>query len=343
MSGIARRKLDFDIQAFFDRQNIHYITRGKNVKKGNINIRCPFCADDPSEHMGVNTTNLWWGCWRDGTHRGKSPIRLIMKLTGMPRNEVRALLGLNRDTDLTFDSTSGNLDDLDLDNLFGEKDSKSVKEEKKTLVFPNEIKPLKEGKLTQRFYDYIENRGFKADDVKRVIRAYGLRYALTGDFTHRLVFPVTMNGQLIAWTGRAVGNSDLRYLSTTVDQSVINIYDSLINFDAIKEKRPAVLFVTEGPLDFAKVDFYGREYNCMATCIFTKVMSELQIAYLKELDPYVGKMILLLDPEEVYDSLKLESELRYFNNFSVGELPDGAEDPGALSPRQVIKLCKKYS
>lgn len=341
MAGFARRRIDFDIQSFFDRQGIHYVTRGKNVKKGNINIACPFCGDDPSEHMGIDTNTLMWGCWRDASHRGVSPIRLLMALTGMSRQDVRGLLGLDRDTDLTFDTEGTSLDDLDLDNLFSDAEEEEA-HVCKTLEFPNEIKPLRPGKLTDKFYHYIEQRGFKPEDVKKVIRRYGLRYALTGDYQQRLIFPVEMYGKLTSWTGRAAGPAELRYKSTPVEKSVINIYDSLINFDKIKENRPKVLFVTEGPLDFAKVDFYGRDYDCMATCIFTKVMSELQVAYLKELDPYVGKMVLLLDPEEIYDSLKLETELRYFNDFKEGTLPEGAEDPGALTPRQVAQLCRKY-
>lgn len=337
------QRINFDIRAFFDRQGIRYVERGANVKKGNINIKCPMCADDPSEHMGINLETLVWGCWRDADHRGRSPVKLIRELTGMPRNEVRSLLGLNRDTHLTFDTEGLSLDDLDVNNLFSEKTEKAEDAPAKTLEFPKAIKPLKESRLTDRFYEYIVKRGFKPDDVPKVIRSYGLRYALTGDYSQRLIFPVKMYGQLTGWTGRAVTPSELRYKSTKIEESVINIYDSLINFDQIKKNKPDVLFVTEGPLDFAKVDFYGRPYNCMATCIFTKIMSELQIAYLYELEPYVGKMILLLDPKEVYDSLKLEAELSYFKDFKSGSIPKGVDDPGDLSARQVAQLCRKYN
>lgn len=336
-------RIDFDIQAFFDRRGIHYVSRGSNVKKGNINVKCPFCADDPSEHMGIDPDTLRWGCWRDADHRGKSPIRLIMALTGMPRHDVRSLLGLDRDTHLSFDTEGLSLADLDVNNLFGENTTEEEEPEQKVLDFPLSIKPIKPGKLTDRFYDYIESRGFKADDVPAVIRKYGLRYALTGDYKHRVIFPVYMYDELVAWTGRSVGPSSLRYLSTRVEESVINIYDSLIHFDKIKRMRPRVLFVVEGPLDFAKIDFYGKDYNCAATCIFTKVMSEKQISYLQELEPFVGRMVLLLDPEEIYDSLKLESELRYFKDFKAGTLPDGVEDPGDMNPRQVAQICRKYN
>ena len=39
-----------------DKYNITYITEGSNVKEGNINIKCPFCYDDPSCPTPVQTS-----------------------------------------------------------------------------------------------------------------------------------------------------------------------------------------------------------------------------------------------------------------------------------------------
>jgi hypothetical protein len=54
---------------------VPFIERGPNVKRGEINIRCPFCGSaDPSYHMGLNLDSGWWSCWRNkDQHSGKSP------------------------------------------------------------------------------------------------------------------------------------------------------------------------------------------------------------------------------------------------------------------------------
>src|ERR1700744_5146204 len=68
---------------FLDENNIHYVTRGPNTKRGEVSIRCPMCEDDdPSEHLGINLESSNWGCHRDASHRGKSARHLIKSILG---------------------------------------------------------------------------------------------------------------------------------------------------------------------------------------------------------------------------------------------------------------------
>src|SRR6185437_14451795 len=66
---------------FLEENNIHFVSRGPNTKRGEISVQCPMCGDDdPSEHFGINPTTGKWGCHRDASHRGKSARTLIKAL-----------------------------------------------------------------------------------------------------------------------------------------------------------------------------------------------------------------------------------------------------------------------
>ena len=65
----------FDFEYFCQQNRIDYITHGVNVKSGEINFACPFCAEtsnpDPSYHCGVDLDRSMFSCWRNSSHRGK--------------------------------------------------------------------------------------------------------------------------------------------------------------------------------------------------------------------------------------------------------------------------------
>ena len=72
-----------DVLTFLDHNRIPYRTNGPNCAKGHVVIKCPFCGDeDPSEHLGIQLSTGYWGCWRNSSHRGRRPHRLIMRLLG---------------------------------------------------------------------------------------------------------------------------------------------------------------------------------------------------------------------------------------------------------------------
>src|SRR5262245_59631880 len=71
----------FDWPQFLTRNRIPFVTEGKNTPRGSIGIKCPFCGvADPSEHMVIRLSGKGWRCWRDQSHSGSSPERLIQAL-----------------------------------------------------------------------------------------------------------------------------------------------------------------------------------------------------------------------------------------------------------------------
>ena len=82
-----------NIQKLFDTHGVPYVSQGKNVKKGHINVACPFCGDDPSFHLGINTDTLAWSCWRNSSHRGNYPHKLVKKLLNWSWPRVQEMFG----------------------------------------------------------------------------------------------------------------------------------------------------------------------------------------------------------------------------------------------------------
>ena len=57
------------IENYLDDLGVDYISEGKNVSSGWIEINCPFCGQDPSKHLGINLeTGLFhsWCCNETG-------------------------------------------------------------------------------------------------------------------------------------------------------------------------------------------------------------------------------------------------------------------------------------
>ena len=69
---------DFDIMAYLEDRDIFIQTEGKNTTPGWIEIECPFCGQDPSQHFGINLASNWGKCWVCGEKA--PPNKLIREL-----------------------------------------------------------------------------------------------------------------------------------------------------------------------------------------------------------------------------------------------------------------------
>src|ERR1700678_739755 len=84
----------FDWVAFLSSRNIHYETRGPNVAHGNVTVHCPFCGPaDSSTHMSISIEGHGWRCWRNHSHKGKNPVRLVQAILGCSWEVANATVG----------------------------------------------------------------------------------------------------------------------------------------------------------------------------------------------------------------------------------------------------------
>jgi hypothetical protein len=306
---------------FLEDNHIHYVTRGPNTKKGEVSIQCPICGpDDPSEHMGINLQSYKWGCHRDPSHRGKSARTLIKSLLGCSGTQANAVVQQYSASDP--DSLEAALSSLEAVPESKEAPRKSCDEEF------SQFKPIKATGVTKRFYDYLKSRGYEYP--KTIIGWYDLRCAVTGQYKDRIIIPVHLNGELLGWTSRAIGNprNAPRYLASSQD-----IKQAVFNFDELKEggKR---LFIVEGPFDALRLDSFGRGiipskyyHPFRATCVFGTSVTIAQRILLRSMIKRWEKVFVMFDHGAEGPAL----ELAEWTGAHVAYLPPHVEDPGAMS------------
>ena len=183
-----------DWRRFCVEYGIKFAETGKNVKKGNINIRCPFCADDPSHHMGLSLEGKGWACWRGDNHRGRAPQRLIRELLQCDQAQAtRIAQKFGAKVQVVPRRKKDNHDNL-------------------PISIPIEFQPFDpEKKSHARFHFYLRDRGFDSAFVLPL----GLYVCGKGRFRSRIVFPIIdTTGIRRGWTGRSiVKGGSARYLS----------------------------------------------------------------------------------------------------------------------------------
>lgn len=326
-------------------EGIAHIERGANVKRGEINIRCPFCGNaDPSYHMGLNLETGWWSCWRNrAQHSGKSPLRLIMKLLDVPYWQARKVAGLGEDyvDPEGFDAAAARLlrGDPEATARPGEVRREFLQHDKYAI-------PITDRMRTRRAWNYLyADRKFAGEDIPKLVERYDLRTATDGQYAHRIIIPYYLDGKLITWTARAIGPSEIRYKDLPRKLSLVPPKETLYNHDCIP-RGGKVLVIQEGPFDALKVDFYGREYGVRSIALSTNSVSDEQAYMLAAADSQFELKLVMMDNATALglaDSMRLRQELNFMHNVKAVAVPDGEKDGGELSPRQVAAWCQKLT
>ena len=325
-----------DWEPFLLDNSIEFVRHGPNVKKGNINISCPFCGDDPSHHMGIKLDGEGWGCWRQSSHRGKSPAFLVQALLSVPFGRARAIVEQYSVAD------PGDISEA-LKALEGHAVAVTGKYKGKRLELPEDFVDIKPKGTTKRFFDYLYRRGF-GDDTADVIETYELLCAKVGHYQDRIVIPLFYKEKLVTWTGRAITRTTgdtPRYLSHSMEKgALLRPTDFIYDEDSLR-KGGKVLFICEGPFDRIKLDYYAREFDCRATCTFTTALSDSQVAAIAGLSGRYSRRILLYDRTAVSAQFEAMDRLGPFG-VECGELPEYVEDPGEFQPDDIPDFLSSY-
>ena len=315
-----------DIKLLFDDNGVQYITQGKNLKRGHINIKCPFCEDDPSHHLGINISTLAWSCWRDSDHRGVKINRLLRKLLNWPWDRIEALVGKSsKRFETEFDTFAA--------KLWAAEVEEDKVETKSKISFHPTFRKICDNGPTERFWDYLYSRGFYDDEIEEVCGRYNLRCCVNGYWGNRIILPITLDHDLVTWTGRDVGkNPELRYKNLAIKDSVLNTKHTIYNFDnAFQKRKGETLYILEGPFDVIKLDYFLVESNHSAVGLFNMNPTDEQISLLSELGESFKRFVVLLDNGELYSSMKVCRDLAFLGDVRLGSLPRGVKDPGDLT------------
>lgn len=295
-----------DWERVLTEHRVEYVTSGPNVKRGEINIRCPFCGTaDPSHHMGLNLDTGWWSCWRRrDIHSGKSPLRLLMQLLRVSYGQAREIAGLGDDyvDPEGFDAVAARI----LGKNPTEKPSAS---QRRFLDLDPKFQPLTDRLRTRKHWNYLFNRGFDQkqrgrEEVDLLVEQYGLMAGVDGKWADRVIIPFYLDKQLVTWTGRALGAATVRYRDLDLERkpwmderepvSILGPKETLYNADAIGGGGRA-LVLQEGPFDVLKVDFFARRNDVRSVGLATNSMSDHQAYMLKEAETKFERIIVMMD------------------------------------------------
>lgn len=334
-----------DWRRFLEENNIHFVDRGPNTKRGEMSIQCPMCGDDdPSEHLGINPQTGKWGCHRDSNHRGKSSRTLVKAILGCSSQQAQLIVKQYNHSDP--DTLEGALMALEADsNEAITHDEDIAKMARRQALGPQfkDFNKIKEKGVTRRFFNYLIERGY--DDPNVIIEKYNLRCCMTGRFKDRIIIPISLNGELLGWTARAIGapKNAPRYLASSED-----VKSTVFNYDEIKSGGDR-LFIVEGPFDAIKIDNHGlmvtKDYagepqqplNMRATCVFGTSQTVSQKILLRNLIKKFKQTWILFDR----GADKAASDLADWIGCGIAFLPSDVDDPGELEISKLDEMTSR--
>lgn len=300
-----------DVVALFNENGVPYRDHGKNVARGHVVITCPFCFDDPSMHMGVDTMSGAWGCWRDTRHRGRSLWYLVKAVLGLSTRDAQSL-------------TTGHKEMLTIDQLRANFDRPPVI----TKVLRNYEKSTVPVDRYKRFFNYLTSRGF--DDVHGLCRRFHIRAAVSGDLRERVIFPFHSEGAVIGWQGRAIGKSTLRYISHPPEAIKKCIFND-------REQSGDVLFITEGPIDAMKVDWYSSD--AVSAIALAGVAVASKAGQINSVCRRFKKVVIMFDQGAM--SMAFEVQRRILRHTHVTEF-EGTDDLGGCSRAEIQQIVEEH-
>lgn len=321
----------FDWVRLLRNHRVPYVERGANVKRGEVNIKCPFCGSaDPSQHMGLNSEKGYWSCWRNREeHSGRRPHRLIMRLLRCSFARACEIVGVG--VELTPDDFEAVA--RKGERLFETEDRSSWFD----LVLPKTFLPIRVPSIAS---NYLTTRGFRRVDLSDLVDQYTLHYDQSGSFRGRLIFPITLDGRLVTWTGRHCGSNPIRYKALPSEESILPTTEILYNYDRVSEDQDCQwVIVVEGPIDALKIDYYGCDVGARAVALMSLQLSEMQQSLLIPLlEQYKIGFLLDSGMNEWRMAQRFADEVSFLGKRAqVLTLPEGIDDPGSMSRYQVRK------
>lgn len=187
----------------------------RNVRDSWIGLDCPWCSIGSEKfHLGVHLPTLATTCWRCGRHRLGDTLSLVLRLS-LP-HILDLLKDIPRTPTARFRGRSGG----------------------GVLEYPRGVGPLLNAHLA-----YLRGRGFDPPTLERLWGVRGL--GLTPRLGWRLWIPVHLDGRIVSWTTRAIGDKGTRYVHAKPEQEAIPIKSLLYGWDHVRRAT----MVVEGPTD----------------------------------------------------------------------------------------------
>ena len=304
---------NLDVVGLLKSMGIEMDFSGKNVTRGWVNTRCPFCGDF-SNHMGINLSSKNVSCWICREHG--TFWKYIKAKTKKENKEIYRLLK-------PFLVGGPVYQDYEQTNH-------SKNEE---VILPSHLydKPLKIHK------EYLLSRDFKPSYLQRI---YGIKYSgqvskyvsqdRVIDFRFRIIIPIYINGKLVNFTARDVTDTaEEKYKNCPTDDVLLTTKDCIYGYDTLVGDTAVIV---EGPTDVwnmgpGSCGIFGLKYTD----------NQIKLLYNRKLK----KVVLFMDNEKTAQKTAktLAFELGSFvDDVFIMEPDSEISDPGSMTQEQVRKF-----
>lgn len=298
-------------QELLDDYNVKYrASTGKNIY-----CLCPFCGPTHTKmKMGLSLVSTAFGCWRDNSHRGMDPRRLIIALLNVTSAEseilVRKYFKHNYIKSLNQPLKKETIFEIPASfNTF-------------TGTRPEEI----------QFCNYLKKRNL---DPHYLASRFDLRWSISEPCEYRLVIPIKMDGYWKTWTARSINPAEgLRYLTASISKGATEPKELLFDFDELTGGE--TLLITEGPFDAMAITS-AMLPGVSATCTFGKVLSDKQFNLILKLLTKYKRTAIAYDEDAGLDTRQLTERFSLYTDSVLPIYPSG-KDWAEMSTAD-IKTC----
>lgn len=317
-----------DWRRLFDSIRVPWIDHGANVGRNRINIKCPWCGNaDPSYHLSIDTTKLVYYCQRTAGlhtsgHRGGA-VKLLLQL-GINYNDANKLLNDNASTVQVTREPTGITQDA------------VARQWQKFLPATSSDKVI----------DYLQGRGFP--NALEVALRYDLRCATYGEWAGRLLIPITDNGAVVSWTGRAI----FPHLSPKYKMQDVLEQRGLIYVGRTARR---ISIIVEGPIDALKINAACERLPISAAALVGLTVSDFSTTNPERLirvrNFLQGAEIRLIAPDGTVPVTQVDRLQKVIAEFQAPgyyikhlPIPDalGADDAGAMSYETIREWITGY-
>lgn len=316
--------------AFLSAHGVEAVERGPNVGRGNFNIKCPWCADDPSHHMGISFDTGYFYCWRNPEHKGRDVARVVAAATGLPYRDVRAALGLGA----APPPDPGEL--ARVASVEWAADGETPASPKYVdLKRYGVMRLFGSGEATARHDAYLRRRGYRPEVANR----YRMLACVAGKLKDRVLFTVRSRGGVRAFTARAVYDSMTpRYYASRDGTPLKSL---LWNEERVRKAgRGAVRAVVavEGPFDALRLDWAGRQIGVRAVALFgTATTLDQEYRLVRLARGLRAPLLIALDADAELKAARLAQ--------ATGGLvvPCTKDDFGEMTHAEAQEWCERYA
>jgi len=258
---------------FLEDNRINYITQGKNVTPGWVEIQCPYrWCSDKSKHLGINLNSGMHSCWVCGAKGGMEKlISILLKVPYGQAEEIAEEYGLRSSS-------------------FAHPVEEKVRAHEVSL--PKRMKYV----LPELHRKYLWQRNYDPDFIAN---RYGVGATLVDrEWGWRLIIPVELDGHIVTFVGRDVtGRQTLRYKGYSDELSIRTTKETLYNIDSVDDS----LIIVEGVFDMWRI-------GDPAVAIFGTALTPYQIELLK--GRRLKKVLIWLDKTAKREAKKIEGALQ---------------------------------